>query len=196
MIDVMECFKTYHDVTPCIDFISREPRLSLNKDVIVLRRILEVTKNHLSDIESDIEQECDKFIEKSGYLLNNSVNELSLEESKQHVQDRTMNQSNNLQNDTYTINILERKEVVAEKCKVLRHYADQLEQFNACANEELSDQLQMLDKMQNKLEIFTNKMVEQDQLLASLRDEQENGQTGNDRLCFGVTGKETQNRSS
>lgn len=178
LIDVMECFKTYHDVIPCVDFILGEPSLSLNKEVCVLRRILEVMTNHLSGIESDIEQECDKFrskVERSGYLLSNSVKELSLEDSKQHVKDRTVYQSNNLQNDTYTSNILERRGVLAEKCKVLKHYADQLERFHACANEELSAQLQVLDKVQNKLEIFTNTMAKQDQLLASLRDEQEIG---------------------
>jgi hypothetical protein len=173
VIDGMECFKSVHDIDACVDFVSKEATLSLDKDMHVLRRIFEVTSEYLRDIESDVNKECASLrskIERAGLSFNSSSNnDMFLTKNKLGAKHKSLFQSQNA-NRISKCKILEKKRVVAEKDKLLKHHAVQLESLHSSSNQELTAQLELLDKMQSQLQIFSSKMIEQDSLLSSLTE--------------------------
>jgi hypothetical protein len=174
VIDGMKCFKANGDMAPCMDFINKEPAVSLEKDVRVLGKILEVTSGYLEDIKTDVKQECRSFrskVERAGLAFNNSsASKMSVDNSKPSAKNRSLYQSNNLMTNNLKSKILGKGRVIAEKDKLLKHQAAQLESLHTRANEEFKAQIEMLDKMQSQLTLFTRKMVEQDTLVSSLTE--------------------------
>eukprot|EP00804_Cyclotella_cryptica_P022008 CCRYP_000937-RA/>CCRYP_000937-RA protein AED:0.10 eAED:0.10 QI:0/-1/0/1/-1/1/1/0/1055 len=171
LIHCMECFKSCHDVTSCVDFILNEPTLSLQKDVSLLERIIHVTSENLDNIKSDVRQECKSFrskVERAGLLFNQSSNEMSLDDKKTFAKSGRALQIDHLQN-TRNNEILQKREVLSERDKTLKHHAAQLETVYSSAQHEIRAQLQKLEKMHNNVQMFTSKMLEQDSLLSSLK---------------------------
>jgi hypothetical protein len=176
VVNGMECFKSCRDIAACVDFVSREATLSLEKDIRLLRRIIEVTSGYLMDIESDVKKECTSLrskIERAGLSFNNSSNnDMFLANNKLGAKHKSLFQSHNAQHISKN-KLLEKKRVVSEKDKLLKHHAAQLESLHSRSNDELTAQLEMLDKMQSQLQMFSNKMIEQDSLLSSLTNTHE-----------------------
>jgi hypothetical protein len=171
LINCMECSKTCHDETSCVDFIMTEPSLSLQNDVSLLERIIHVTSENLDNIKYDVKQECKSFrckVERTGLLFNSSSKEMSLNDNKPIAKSERTPQQSNLQNNVAN-EMLERGKVLSKKDKTLKHHAVQLETAYSSAQHEIGVQLHMLEKMHNHVQIFTSKMLEQDSILTSLK---------------------------
>ena len=171
VIDCMDSFRTYEDMIPCIDFITNDPPRLLKKEISVLRRILEVTSEHLADAEAAIKQECTTFrskVKRAGLAFNSSSdNDMSLEDKNLSAKDKSLCQSN-VRNGNLKSKILERRRVLVEKEKLLKHHAARLQMLHESGNQELSEQMQLLDKLKGKVQVLSSKMVEYDSLVSSL----------------------------
>ncbi|KAL7522176.1 hypothetical protein ACHAWX_006860 [Stephanocyclus meneghinianus] len=171
LINCMECSKTCDDVTSCVDFITKEPSLSLQNDVSLLERVIHVTSENLDNIKFDVKQECKSFrckVERAGLLFNSSSKEMSLDDNKLIAKSERTPQQSNLQSNVAN-KMIERRKVLSEKDKTLKQHAAQLKTVYANAEQEIEVQLHMLEKMHNHVQMFTSKMLEQDSLLSSLK---------------------------
>ena len=177
VIDCMDSFREYEDMTSCIDFITNYPPRPLKKDIAVLRRILELTSEQLAETEASMKQECTTFrskVKRAGLAFNiSSDNDMSLENIKLSAKDKSLCHTN-AQNSNLRSKILEKRRVMAEKEKLLKNHVAQLQLLHARADQELfNSQIQLLDEMKNQVQILSSKMVEHDSLVSSLTDTRE-----------------------
>lgn len=171
----MECYSTYQEMTPCVDFITKEPSMSLKKDISFLQRVVKVTSENLANIETDVKQECQSFkskVERVGLSFHSS-NDTTIDDNKQSAKAQSLfhNTKRNSVN-MFHCKMLEQKRLLSEKDKIFQERLATLETMHSRAHKELGQQLELLEQIHRQVQVFTSKLAEQDSLLSSLKKAQ------------------------